>query len=144
MHADDLCSIVEGTNLVTILDRVQAAMNVFAKFSGQMLNLIKCGIVIKGVLTHAEKNHIEVTTDKRLLRGIPIVESVKYLGVRMGNVTSDFAFAFPLGKPRGEQIASLHTTSPWLSEYCCLKRGFYRVFCLQAGHIIRRISQSEP
>ena len=88
MYANDLCSIIKGTNLVTILNRVQAAMNFFAKFSGQILKLIKCGIAIKIVLTHAENNPVEVTTNTRLLRGIPIVESVKYLGVRMGNVTS--------------------------------------------------------
>ena len=98
MYEDDLCSIIEGTNLVTIVGRVQSAMNGFAKFSGQVLNLIKCGTVIKGVLTHAEKSHIQVTRDKQLRRGIPIIESVKYLGVRMGNMTSDSALAFPLGQ----------------------------------------------
>ena len=94
MYADDLCSIIEGANVVTIVGKDQHAMIVFAKFSGQILNPIACGIVVKP----AEQSHIEVTIDKRLLRGIPIVESIKYLGVRMGNVSPDSAFAFPLGE----------------------------------------------
>ena len=67
-------------------------------FSGHVLNLIKCGIVIKGTLTRSEHQKIEEVQGKRLLLGIPIVESVKYLGVCMGNVSSDEAFAFPLGE----------------------------------------------
>ena len=98
MYADDLCTIVEGANLVGTLSRVQEAMKVFAKFSGQVLNLGKCGVVIKGRLTAPEQTKVEVFRDKRLLLGIPIVDSVKYLGVRMGNVTPDTAFAFPLGE----------------------------------------------
>ena len=33
-------------------------MKAFAKFSGQVLNLGKCGVVIKGPLTSTEKGHI--------------------------------------------------------------------------------------
>ena len=40
--------------------------------------------------------------------GIPIADSVKYLGVRMGNVSSDTAFAFPLGE--AQRRASCITT----------------------------------
>ena len=77
MYAPDLCSIIEGTNLVHSLCKVQDAMNVFAKFSGQVLNLIKRGIVIKGVvLTPTERGKIEVTKDIQLLLGIPIVDLV--------------------------------------------------------------------
>ena len=48
------------------------------------------------------------TRDKQILLGIPIVDSVKYLGVRMGNVTRDSAFAFPLAQAqrRAGTIAS--------------------------------------
>ena len=98
IYADDLCSIIDGTNLVRILAQVQDAMTVFAKFSGQVLNLSKCGIVIKGLLTPLERGHIEVVKEKQLMLAIPIVDSVKYLGVRMGNVSSDTTFAFPLGQ----------------------------------------------
>ena len=75
-------------------------MNVFAKLSGQVLSLIKCGVVIKGNLTPAEHSQVELANGQQLLRGIPVVESLKYLGVRMGNLTSDGAFAFPLGDAR--------------------------------------------
>ena len=98
MYADDLCPIVEGANLVNTLARVQEAMRVFAKFSGQVLNRGKCGVVIKGRLTAPEQAQVEVIRDKQILLGIPIVDSVKYLGVRMGNVTPDSAFALPLGE----------------------------------------------
>ena len=70
----------------------------FAKFQGQVLNLAKRGIVIKGLLTPSERGHIEVVKEKQLMLGIPIVDLVKYLGVRMGTVSSDTAFAFPLGE----------------------------------------------
>ena len=70
-------------------------MNVFAKFSGQVLNVIKCGVVIKGNLTPAEHSQVELSNGQQLLRGIPIVESLKYFGARLGNLTSDAAFAFP-------------------------------------------------
>ena len=108
MYADDLCTIVEGANLVSTLARVQEAMRFFAKFSGQVLNLGKCGVVIKGRLTASEQAQVEVIRDKQILLGIPIVDSVKYLGVRMGNVTPDSAFAFPLGEAqrRAGSIAS--------------------------------------
>ena len=57
MYADDLGSIIEGTNLARILAQVQDAMTVFAKFSGQVLNLAKCGIIIKGLLTRFKRGH---------------------------------------------------------------------------------------
>ena len=79
MYAPDLCSIIEGTNLVHSLCKVQDAMNVFAKFSGQVLNLIKRGIVIKGVLTPTERGKIEVTKDIQLLLGIPTNSTVEPL-----------------------------------------------------------------
>ena len=63
-----------------------------------MLNLSKSGIVINGLLTPSERGHIEVVKEKQLMLGIPIVDSVNYLGVRMGNVSSDTAFAFPSGE----------------------------------------------
>ena len=108
MYADDLCAIVEGVNLAATLARVQEAMRVFAKFSGQVLNLGKCGVVIKGRLRASEQAQVEVIGEKQLLLGIPVVDSVKYLGVRMGNVSPDFAFAFPLGEAqrRASSIAS--------------------------------------
>ena len=108
MYADDLCSIVEGATLVSTLSRVQEAMKIFAKFSGQVLNLGTCGVVIKGRLTASEQTHVESVKDKQLLLGIPIVDSVKYLGLRMGNVTPDSAFAFPLGaaQRRASSIAA--------------------------------------
>ena len=74
MYADDLCGIIDGANLVHSLSRVQDAMNVFAKFSGQVLNLIKCGIVVKGTVTWSEHNKIQVAQGKQLLLAIPIVE----------------------------------------------------------------------
>ena len=98
MYADDLCSIIEGPHFVRTLARVQDAMNVFAKFSGPVLNLIKCGVVIKGNLTFAKHSEVELSNGQQLLRGIPVVESMEYLGVRMRHLTSDAAFAFPLGE----------------------------------------------
>ena len=83
-------------------------MKIFAKFLGQVLNLGKCGVVIKGSLTASQQIQVEVIRDKQLLLGIPIVDSVKYLGVRMGNVTPNSAFAFPLGEAqrRASSIAA--------------------------------------
>ena len=83
-------------------------MTVFAKLSGQVLNLANCGIVIKGLLTPSERGHIEVVKEKQLMLGIPIAYSVKCTGVRMGNVSSDTTFAFPQGVP--QRRASCITT----------------------------------
>ena len=98
MYLDDLCAIVEGPQLGRTLGTVQEAMSVFAKFPGQVLHLIKCGVVIKGDLTPAERSQVELSNGQQLLCGIPVVDSVKYLRVHMGNLTSDAAFAFPLGE----------------------------------------------
>ena len=49
-----------------------------------------------------------MTRDEQLLLGIPIVDSVKYVGVRMGNVTSNAVFVFPFGE--AQRKASCFTT----------------------------------
>ena len=123
MYADDLCSIVEGATLVSTLSRVQEAMKIFAKFSGQVLNLGKCGVVIKGRLTASEQTHVESVKDKQLLLGIPIVDSVKYLGVRMGNVTPDSAFAFPLGEAQ-RRVSSIAAYGLSLKECILLLKAW--------------------
>ena len=52
---------------------------------------------------------------------ILIQQSIKYLGVRMGNVTSKEAFFYPLAKAqrRASLVASLHLS---LCELWCSKR----------------------
>ena len=56
MYAYDLYCIIAGVHLVRTLARVQHAMNVFAKFSGPVLSLIKREVVIKGKLNPKEHN----------------------------------------------------------------------------------------
>ena len=131
MYVDDLYTIVEGTNLVSTLSRVQEAMKVFAKFSGQVLNLGKCGVVIKGRLTAPEHSHVEVVRDKRILLGIPIVDSVKYLGVRMGSVTPDTAFAFPLGEAQ-RRASSIATYGLSLKERIVLLKTWIMPLAVRA------------
>ena len=98
MYAVDVCSIIEGVNLVHTLSRVQVAMKIFAKFSGWIVSLIKCGVLTKGKLTRTKQSKMEPIADKKLVLGIPFVNSVKNLGVQMGNVSSDMAFAVPFGE----------------------------------------------
>ena len=110
MFADDLRVLIGGKRVVLVLQKVYDCMKEFGLFSGLKLNLGKCGVVIKIILHSQDQQHIKAKQDGELLLGMRICQSVKYLGVRMGNITSDEAYAFPLveAQRRASVVANLH------------------------------------
>ena len=109
MYADDLCIVISGTRIVPIIQEICEIMNRFAIFSGLKINFSKCGIVVKGPLHPLDQQATEQTPSGEVLLGISLCPHVKYLGVRMGNITSDEAFSFPLAEAqrRASRLAAL-------------------------------------
>ena len=98
MYVDDLCVLIRGMRIGQLLQRVYDCMSNFALFSGLHLHLAKCGVVVKGSLHTDAQAHVEAFSHGELLLGILIRQSVKYLGVRIGNISSDGAYAYPLAE----------------------------------------------
>ena len=93
-----------------LLQQVCDCMAEFGLFSRLKLNFSRCGLVVKGSLQKRDREHLEATQACEPLIGILIRHSIKYLGVRIGNITSDEAYAFPLAEAqrRASIVAGLH------------------------------------
>ena len=75
---------------------IQECMRQLGLFSGLLINIGKCGIVIKGPLHMTDQALVEETRSGEPFLGIAVCRHIKYLGVVMGNISSDEAFSFPL------------------------------------------------
>ena len=93
MYADDLGALIPGRHVSSIMYEVLEMMKQFRIFSGLLLNVGKCGIVVKGNLSTSDQQHVTESPGGSQLCGIQIRHTVRYLGVKMGNLTSDEAFA---------------------------------------------------
>ena len=91
MYADDLCIVISGTRIVPIIQEICELMSRFDIFSGLKITFSKCGIVVKGSLHPSDQQVVEHTPDGEVLLGIALCPHAKYLGMRMGNITSDEA-----------------------------------------------------
>ena len=67
------------------------AMEEFKVVSDLPLNIGKCGVVLKGQFCDMQQERIQDL-------GIALKESVRFLGVQVGNVTVAWAFAKALGE----------------------------------------------
>ena len=108
MYADDLGALIQGRH-VSSMSNVLEMMKQFGIFSGLLLNMGKCGIVVKGHLSTKDQRHLTDSPAGPLLCGIQIRQSFRYLGVKIGNLTSDKAFATYLGEAqrRASTVGSL-------------------------------------
>ena len=109
MYADDLGALIQGRHVSSIVYEVLEMMKQFGMFSGLLLNLGNCGIVVKGNLSTRDQQHVTESPGGSQLCGIQIRQSVRYLGVKIGNLTSDEAFASYLGEAqrRASTVGSL-------------------------------------
>ena len=109
MYADDLGALISGRHVTTIVHQVLELMKMFGILSGLLLNMDKCGIVVKGSLSTSDKQHLETIPQGELLHAIMIHDHIRYLGVKIGSISSDPAFAMPLGEAqrRASMVASL-------------------------------------
>ena len=109
MYAEDLCVLIDSKKLALLLSEICDCMKTFGLFSGLLLNLGKCGMVINGQLHASDQALVESTRSGEFIMGISICNRVKCLGVMMGNVTSDEAFSLPLAEAqrRASQLAGL-------------------------------------
>ena len=69
MYADDLGALISGRHVTTIVHQVLEPMKMFGIFSGLLLNMGKCGIMVKGSLSTRDKQHLETVPQGELLRG---------------------------------------------------------------------------
>ena len=88
MCVDDLAGLISGPKIQEALPQLLDMLHQFALVSGLKLNLDKCGIVIKGLITSDAMSTIRNS-------GMKVKRDVKYLGVNMGNISSKEAFAAP-------------------------------------------------
>ena len=109
MYADDLGALIQGRHVSSIVFDVLEMMKQFGIFSGLLLNLGKCGIVVKGHLSTGDQKYLTESPAGPQLCGIQIRQSVRYLGVKIGNLTSHEAFAYYLGEAqrRASTVGSL-------------------------------------
>ena len=109
MYSDDLWVLITRWKIVPFLQRVHDCMTEFGIFSGLKLDIAKCGMVIKGLLHKDDQAKVASQAGERLL-GILVQQSVKYLGVRIGNISSEFAYAYLLAEAqrRASVVAGLH------------------------------------
>ena len=91
MYVDDLAGLIPGKMVATALPAPMEALKEFSLVSGLGLNPAKCGIVIKVDLPPDALAAIQQS-------GISVVSSVRYLGVKMGNIASKDAFAASMGE----------------------------------------------
>ena len=81
-----------------------------AFFSGLLIDISKCGIVIKGPLHALDQALVEETRTGELFLGIAVCLHIKYVVVVMGDVNTAEAFSFPLAEAqrRVSRLASYH------------------------------------
>ena len=110
MYADDLGVIIRGKQLVIVVGRVLEHMKIFGNFSRLRLNMGKSGVVFWGAIHDSDKQRIEHAPESQLFLGLSIAQHIKYLGVQLGNVSSDSAYSRPLGEAqrRANVVAFLH------------------------------------
>ena len=110
MYADDLCVIISSKRIGPILRDIQECMRRLGLFFGTLFNIGKSGIVIKGPLHVTDQALVEETRSGELFLGIAACLHIKYLGVVMGDITSDEAFSFHLAQAqrRTSRPASYH------------------------------------
>ena len=90
MYVDDLCVLITSnfsSSLLSILD----SMNEFGRISGLCLNLSKSAMVIKGKFSDSDIKSFKSC-------GLTMADSVRYLGVLIGHVTTAQAFTRALGE----------------------------------------------
>ena len=109
IYADDLGALIQRRHVSSIVFEILEMMKQFGIFSGLLLNMGKCGVVVKGQLSTRDQRHVTDSPAGPLLCGIQIRHFVRCLGVKMGNLTSDEAFATHLGEAqrRGSAVGSL-------------------------------------
>ena len=122
MYADDLCALVSGINIAERVRRVLHHMKTFGIFFGLLLNLCKSGVVVQGKLCPQDRRLIETTPQGDLFLGLHVHTHLKYLRVRVGNISSDEAFAGPLGEAQ-RRAAVVASWSLSASAWFCLQRG---------------------
>ena len=78
MYADDLCVIISSKRIGPIMPDIQECMRQFGLFYGLMINIGKCGIVIKGPLHVTDHALVEETKSGELFLGIAVCLHIKY------------------------------------------------------------------
>ena len=82
MYVDNMCVII-SSRYVSHPNAILNSMHRFGKVSGLNLSVGKSTIVLKGMFTHTHFKNC----------GLPIEQHVKYLGVRIGNISVSQAFS---------------------------------------------------
>ena len=90
MYVDDLCVLITS-NFAPSLRSILDSMNEFGRISGLCLNLSKSAMVIKGKFSESDIKSFKSC-------GLTMADSVRYLGVLIGHVTTAQAFARALGE----------------------------------------------
>ena len=114
LYVDDLLIIVRAPPALaaSLMLLARSALDTFTSFSGLSINIAKSALLLKG--------HWEAAALVALSRtGLPVSKSYKYLGVILGDVPSEQAFAPALRKAMG-RAASMHSWNLSLRERAML------------------------
>ena len=109
LYVDDLCIMLTGRKFRKRRQRLLLAMEDFKVVSGPTLNIGKCGLVLKGHFSDRTHRHLEDL-------GIALKDSVKYLGIQVGNVTTAQAFSRALEE--AQRRASVLGAFPFSLQEC--------------------------